>query len=296
MPSVVSALLLILAVGLLVWRASGRASLGALAAAALAFSPLMVLTGRACLGDALLSLWTTLALLAWFLALESEADRGGWWLAGWAALGLGFLTSGPLALALVLPSAAFYALAQGRLGYALARVRWLWGLLIFLAINLPWYVLVWWKLGDRFLEALAASLPGLDLGPGLAFYLPVLFLGAFPFAAAALPELGRALLQNPSEQRELDRLSRLHLLAAICLLVILLVLGLNPAKQLSAILPAMPFVAVLAACQLRRLAMGRAEDAWPAGCFGRACGSRADCGCWPWPPPRRRCPCCGRPS
>lgn len=272
LPSALSLFLLVLAVGLLVWRSGGRASLGALAAAALAFCPLVVLVGRSCLPEALFSLWTTLSLLAVFLALEGEDPAGrGWWLAAWAALGLGFLSKGPLVLVLVLPSAALYALAQGCLGWALRHARWLGGLVIFLLINLPWYGLAWWQLGDRFgavflsqtLGRFPASLWG--QGQGLFYYLPVLLLGAFPFAAAALPELGRALFQNPRAQRELDSLSRLHLLAAVSLLVMLVVLSLAADKQVSLILPVLPFVAVLAACQLRRLALGqgRGRLAWP---------------------------------
>ena len=149
---------MVLAVGFMVWRTGRRASLAALAAAALAFCPIFVLVGRACLTDALLSLWTTLALMAVFLALEGEERAGrGWWLIAWAALGLGFLTKGPVALAVVLPSAALYALIQGQFFYALRSARWLWGILIFLVINLPWYGLVWWKLGNQFIDAFFIS-------------------------------------------------------------------------------------------------------------------------------------------
>ncbi|MCB2191080.1 MAG: glycosyltransferase family 39 protein [Deltaproteobacteria bacterium] len=273
LPSALAAFAMVLAVGILVWRTGRRASLGAMAAAALAFCPLFVLVGRACLTDALLSLWTTLALMAVFLALESEDGRGkGWWLVAWAALGLGFLTKGPVALAVVLPSAAVYALVQGRFIYALRNARWLWGLLIFLVINLPWYGLVWWKLGDQFIDAFFISQNLrrfteilLGHGGGLAYYLPVLLFGAFPFAAAALPELGRALFQNPRAQRELDPLSRLHMLAAVALLVVLVVFSLAATKQINYILPALPFMAMLAACQISRLGEGRAHGrlAWP---------------------------------
>jgi 4-amino-4-deoxy-L-arabinose transferase-like glycosyltransferase len=264
LPSALAAFAMVLAVGLAVWRAGGRASLGALAAAALAFSPLFVLVGRACLTDALLSLWTTLALLWVFIALDQPAPRDRkWWLLAWAALGLGFLTKGPVALAVVLPSAAIYALAQGRFLDALKRARWLWGGLIFLAINLPWYGLVWWQLGDIFIDAFFISQnlrrfseTLLGHGGGLFYYLPVLLLGAFPFFAAALPELGRALAQNPRAQRRADPLSRLHLLAAISFLVVLVVFSLAATKQINYVLPALPFLAILAGCQLDRLRRG----------------------------------------
>ncbi|MCF8041189.1 MAG: glycosyltransferase family 39 protein [Desulfarculaceae bacterium] len=273
LPSALAAFAMVLAVGLMVWRTGKRASLGALAAAALAFCPLFVLVGRACLTDALLSLWTTLALMAVFMALEGEGRAGrGWWLIAWAALGLGFLTKGPVSLAVVLPSAGLYALIQGRLFHALRSARWLWGILIFLVINLPWYGLVWWKLGDQFIDAFFISQnlrrfseTLLGHGGGLVYYLPVLLFGAFPFAAVALPELGRALFQNPRAQRDTDPLSRLHLLAAVSFLVVLVVFTLAATKQINYILPALPFLAMLAACQMSRLYEGRAHGrlAWP---------------------------------
>ncbi len=264
LPSALAAFALVLACGLMTWRASGRPGLGALAAAALAFSPLFVLVGRACLTDALLSLWTTLALLWVWLALEQPEGEGGkWWLLAWAALGLGFLTKGPVALAVVLPSAGVYALIQGRFIRAIKEARWLWGILIFLVINLPWYGLVWWKLGDQFIDAFFISQnlrrfseTLLGHGGGLFYYLPVLLLGAFPFAAAALPELGRALGQNPKAQRREDPLAGLHLLAAISLLVVLVVFSLAATKQINYVLPALPFLAILAGCQIDRLARG----------------------------------------
>ncbi|MCF8031760.1 MAG: glycosyltransferase family 39 protein [Desulfarculaceae bacterium] len=264
LPSALAGFLLVLVVGLAAWRAGGRPSLGALAAAALAFSPLLVLVSRACLTDALLSLWTTLALLWVWWALEQAPGRGGkWWLLAWAALGLGFLTKGPVALAVVLPSAGIYALAQGRLARALKEARWLWGLVIFLVINLPWYGLVWFKLGDTFVDAFFVSQnlrrfseTLLGHGGGLFYYLPVLLIGAFPFAALALPELGRALGQNLRALRQKDPLAGLHMLSAISLLVVLVVFSIAATKQINYVLPALPFLALLAGCSLDRLSRG----------------------------------------
>ena len=103
-------------------------------------------------------------------------------------------------------------------------------------------------------------------GGGLVYYLPVLLVGAFPFAAMALPELGRALFQNPSAQRDMDPLSRLHLLAAVSFLVVLVVFSLAATKQINYILPALALpgpagrLPDATACRLGR-AHGRL--AWP---------------------------------
>jgi len=265
-PSALSAFLLVLLTGLLVWRVSGSLAPATLAAGALAFSPLLVLVGRACLTDALLTLFTTFSLAAFFLAQEAEPPgERFWYLAAWAGLGLGFLTKGPVAAAVVLPAALIYAIWQGRLGRALKGSHLLWGLLVFTLINLPWYGLAFYELGGEFwrsffLDQNLRRFGEVLLGHGgnLAYYLPVLFFGAFPFSAAALPALVRALGKNPALARRADPLARLRLLAAISLLWTVIVFSLAATKQINYILPALPFAAILAGYFLWRLGAGEA--------------------------------------
>lgn len=264
LPSACAALVLLLWLGYLALTVSRGPAFTALALAAAAFTPLMALVGRASLTDMPLTLFTTLSLGAFFLANERQApaDRPWWWLA-WAGLGLGFLTKGPVALAVVLPSALAYALVQGRFLVCLRRAQWLWGLLIFLLINLPWYGLAFWRLGDEFWRAffLSQNLRRfsevlLGHGGGYFYYLPVLLLGFWPFGAAGLPALGAALARNPKAARQADPLARLRLLAAITVLVVLVVFTLAATKQINYILPAWPWLGLLAGYQLWRWLAG----------------------------------------
>ncbi len=263
LPSAVSAILLMALTGWLAWRAAGSLAPGVLAAALVGFNPLMALVGRACLTDALLTLFTTMSLGFFFLASEQEPPRDRpWYLAAWAALGLAFLTKGPVALAVVLPTALVYALWQRRLWQVLKRAQLLWGLAVFLVINLPWYGLAFYRLGDEFWQAFFVSQNLrrfsevlLGHGGGWFYYLPVLLVGGFPLAAAALPALGRA-LANPRPAREADPMARLRLLAAIASLVVLVVFTLAATKQINYILPALPFLALLGGFFLWRLAAG----------------------------------------
>lgn len=280
LPSALPALAVILLVGALAWRYGGLA-LGVLAAAACAFTPLFVLVGRASLTDMLLTLWTTGALAAFFVAVEEqEPGRRRWWyLAAWAALGLGFLTKGPVAPAVVLPTALIYALCQRRLWPVLKTAQIHWGLLIFLVINLPWYGLVFLRLGGEFWDAffVAQNLRRfsevlLGHGGGFLLYPPVMLLGGFPFVAVALPELGRALGRNPTTARAQDPLARLRLLAAIAALVVLVVFSLAATKQINYILPAFPFLALLAGCYLLGLWQGQAGGRLARGVFWGALG------------------------
>jgi 4-amino-4-deoxy-L-arabinose transferase-like glycosyltransferase len=266
LPSALSAVLLMLFVGWLVWRAAGSLAPAVLAAGLCGFSPLMALVGRACLTDAVLSLFTTLSLGFFFVASEQEApaDRR-WYLASWAALGLAFLTKGPVAPAMVLPTAFVYALWQRSLWRVLRRAQIHWGLLIVLAINLPWYGLAFHRLGATFWDAFFVSQNLrrfsevlLGHGGGWFYYLPVLLLGGFPLAAAALPEWGRSLFVNRKEARTSDPMARLRLFAAIAAVVVVIVFTLAATKQINYILPALPFLAVLGGYFLWRRAAGEA--------------------------------------
>lgn len=264
LPSALSAFLLVLITGALAWRTAGSLSLGVLTAAALAFGPLMALTGRACLTDQLLTLFTTAGLALFFMAHETEppGDRW-WWLGAWLALGLGFLTKGPVALAVVLPTALIYAAWQGSLWQTLKRARLHWGLLILIAVNLPWYGLAFLRLGGEFWRSffVAQNLNRfsevlLGHGGGWLYYPPVLLLGFFPFLAPAVPALARALFKNPAAARRADASARLRLLAGIASLVTLAAFTLAATKQINYILPALPFLAILAGYFLWRLAAG----------------------------------------
>ena len=266
LPSALAAMLLALFLSWLAWRVWRKPSWAALAAAAFAFTPLAALVGRACLTDMLLALFTTLSLGFFFLATEAETlfERR-WYLAAWAALGLGFLTKGPVALAVVLPTAGIYALWQRRLWEILKRAQIHWGLLIFLLINGPWFGWVFYRLGGEFWRAFFVSQNLrrfsevlLGHGGGFFYYLPVIVFGAFPFFFPALVELGAALARNPRQARQADPGARLALLSALAVLVVLVVFSLAATKQINYILPALPFLALLAGRFLGRLLEGEA--------------------------------------
>ncbi|MBI4800644.1 MAG: glycosyltransferase family 39 protein [Desulfarculus sp.] len=275
LPSALSAFLVVLAVGYLVWRVSGSLAAATLSAAACAFMPLNALVGRACLTDMPLTLFTTLALGGFFLASETPPPKDRpWYLAAWLGLGLAFLTKGPVAPAVVLPICLTYALCQGRLWPILKRAQIHWGLLILVVVNLPWYGLAFWRLGDKFWQAFFVSQNLrrfsevlLGHGGGYFYYLPVLLLGGYAFSVAALPALGSALAKNSRAARAADPLARLRLFAAIAVLVVLVVFTLAATKQINYVQPAMPFVAVLAGYHLWRLGAGEPGGRLARGVF-----------------------------
>ncbi|WP_341668748.1 ArnT family glycosyltransferase [Alcaligenes sp. SDU_A2] len=98
-----------------------------------------VLAG-AVLTDAYLTLAVALSLVA--LGKQQETRRPLWGYAFFLGLALGMLSKGPLALVLIVAVIVLWLLAQRRTALlCVGRLPWLGGLLLFLVLSLPWYVL-----------------------------------------------------------------------------------------------------------------------------------------------------------
>lgn len=264
LPSAISAMAVVLILAAIAWLVSGNIPFAVCSAGACAFTPLFILVARASLTDMMLTLWTTMAILAFFMATETPRSKDAkWWLIAWTALGLSFLTKGPVGPAVVLPTAFAYSLVQRRLWELIKKARMHWGLLIVVVINLPWYGLVFMRLGSQFWQDFFVSQNIrrfsevlLGHGGGFAYYIPVLLLGVFPFFIISLPALGRALAKNPRQVRAADPLARLRMLSAIAVVVVFVVFSLAATKQINYILPALPFAGLLAGYTLWRMASG----------------------------------------
>ncbi len=121
---------------------TGRSQAGFWAASILATSRLWLRHARLAESDVLLSLAIAAALLAFFVAFDqaSGAGRRIWVLAGWTGVAIACLTKGPAGL-LALP----IALVCGTIHRGRPGLRVLFnplGLLLFLAIVMPWPLLV----------------------------------------------------------------------------------------------------------------------------------------------------------
>src|SRR5262249_15148867 len=143
--------------------------------------------------DGLLCLWVTASLASAHVALTGPVLRRGWWLLAGAACGVGLLTKGPGARALVaVPGPAF-----SRLDRRCPRVSWRAGALFIgaaVALSAPWYVLVLLRqpeFGTYFFwthNVLRFTQP-FDHAKPFWFYLPGLLLGMLPWALL-LPGFG----------------------------------------------------------------------------------------------------------
>jgi 4-amino-4-deoxy-L-arabinose transferase-like glycosyltransferase len=138
-----SALAALATAGLLVvaGRRLGPRASGALAAVIFATSMGLVLVARQVLFDSLLTLWTTLALLSfWFgTAPGTGTRRRSLVLVGYATLALALLTKGLVGVALPVLTVFVYSVVARDSG----RLRRAWsvpGIVLFLAIAMPWHV------------------------------------------------------------------------------------------------------------------------------------------------------------
>ena len=151
----------------------------------------VVVIGRAATADALLNLWLVAAMLGMYLYFLERKRR--WILLTHAAMGLGFLTKGPVAL--LIPGAVgliFFAM-QRELPALMRAVFYPPGLILLIGIPLPWYILQFQAQGMAFIdgffgthnvERFSGSMEG--HAGSLFYYLPVALLLALPFTTPLL--------------------------------------------------------------------------------------------------------------
>jgi 4-amino-4-deoxy-L-arabinose transferase-like glycosyltransferase len=159
-----------------------------LAAAIMATSLGVYIIGRAATADALLNMLVAASMFSAWLHLET--GRRAWLYATFAAIGLGFLAKGPVAILIPLAvTLAFCFLRRDLRIWVRAVFDWR-GLLLFAAIALPWYVFILHREGWPFVQGffLKHNLSRFG-GPlqghagSLVYYFPVVVIGTLPYTA-----------------------------------------------------------------------------------------------------------------
>ncbi len=204
LPSIISAFLTVLLTYVLGKRLIGDqpAWYGALA---LVLSGGFMLSGRFLLMDSLLTLWTTVALLAGVIALCTPNFSKRWWIVASIACALGVLTKGPLALVLCVPPLLAYQLLT-KTHRRLILKQYAFFVLPSLLITLPWFIAVaqanpnfsahffWQHHFVRFTNAFNHREPWW-------YYIPMVFVGMFPASLLIPPTLAFVLGRNTQNQR-----------------------------------------------------------------------------------------------
>jgi len=233
-----------MATALLVGWCGGRwygREAGWVAGIAAAVAPLPLAFSRIVIIDSLLALLVTSALLAFHTAVEARVagrPERMWTLIAWAAIGLGILTKGPVALAVPLMVATPYALWR--------RASWaVWnplGPVLMVALIAPWV----WFMEDRlpgYLQYVAItetwqrlSSDELQRTQPWWYFLIIAGVGFFPWWPLAL---GRRRLDGGTDPR--------RVFLFLWLVLPLVFFSLSRSKLPQYILPLMPAVALLLA-------------------------------------------------
>jgi 4-amino-4-deoxy-L-arabinose transferase-like glycosyltransferase len=182
--------LMALATSLLVWFLARRLfddRTGLRAGLIWVTSPLVIIFARTVIFDMALTFFVTLAMASYWLA-EAEDFKHPWRDAiFFAAMGIAAITKGPVGFLLPLLSVSAYLALRGRLR-ELRKLRWGLGVLVFLALALPWFVAVSVRNPDfpRYAfwqESLLRFATGQARRPGgPLYYIPVFLAGFLPWS------------------------------------------------------------------------------------------------------------------
>lgn len=253
----------LIAATFVVGRALHSTAVGLLAALIVASAPRVVMFSRRIFIDVWITAFMAITLACFVMALREPHRRRAWLLAMYAAIGLGVLTKGPIALFLPVVVAAIWMTVCGRWG----EVRRLMigpGALIVLAIVVPWYAALyvehgWAPIVSFFVgENVGRYTGGMPSeGRGVLFYLPVLFGDLFPWAPLLAVPIARA-WRTASPGEPADR-ADIRRLLWIWILTIVGVFSLSQSKQDLYIFPVVPAVAALVAHALLTVRTGTAS-------------------------------------
>jgi 4-amino-4-deoxy-L-arabinose transferase-like glycosyltransferase len=114
---------------------------GLLSGSILATSIEFIILSRVVVHDISLVFFLSLALYLFYRGYEDQKNRRACFLLGYASMGFAALAKGPLGLLLPALIAGLFLILKRRLGL-LKEMELAWGMLIFLGIAAPWYILI----------------------------------------------------------------------------------------------------------------------------------------------------------
>ena len=265
-PSALDATLMVFAIYLFLQRFRPGSHLdGALITASTAG---MIGFARAASMDMALAAMFAIALLAWYAWYESQSRI---FLAiFYVSLALGTLAKGPVAPFLAALILALFSWAKGDFRL-LRRTVWGLGILLFLAIALPWYVAVQVR-NPQFVRVFIFEHNLARFGSNLYhhkepfwYYVPAALLGLAPWVILVIAAMSQTVRAWWSEKREmLSGENALDVFLAIWLFVPLAFFSVSQSKLPGYILPALPAGTLLLAEYVRRLAAehGQPSPLW----------------------------------
>ncbi len=246
--------------GHLVYRES-RVEGGFLAGAILATSPIYAYLGRVVMTDMVFSVLLFSASLFLYLGIFDERKvRRRFVVAGYLSMGLAFLTKGPAGVVLPLASILIFGLVNGRFRRTIEDLLDWWGVLVFLLVSVPWYAAVLFVKGPsfffdffikenilRFLRVTSGH-----RGP-IVYYVPVIFLGMFPWSLFLPQAVFKILRDRGFSLRAFEENVSLDMFLLLYSGVIFVFFSLSATKLPTYVLSIFPALAVIVALYLERV-------------------------------------------
>ncbi len=240
-----------------------------LAAALLALNTQILFFGRTGYSDMLLNLCFGGALLAFWRGYgqpDRPTRQGRWYGGMYGLMALGVLTKGPVGVVLPAGIILLFLLTVGQLRSGLRELRVIRGGGLFLAIALPWYILVWLRNGSAFVDAFFGThnierfthVVNDHRGPWY-YHLLILAVGFLPWSVYLPVAIAHVLRQRPWQQPHRSR--HLGLFALVWFLVVMGFFTIAVTKYFSYSLPAVLAGAILVAGWWSQMAT-KGERGW----------------------------------
>jgi 4-amino-4-deoxy-L-arabinose transferase-like glycosyltransferase len=222
--------------------------------------------GRMVLTDMVLVFFTTLSIFSFFLAaspLDGKGRAKRWYWGFYIGMALATLTKGPVGVLVPLLAVIPYVLFTRRWREVVRECRLLPGTAVFLLIAAPWYATMSLLHGAGYVESARGdtltrffSVIG-GHGGTILFYIPILFLGFFPWSGFLPTALVQALRGTSAAGRNLstpihDPQQALQLLCAIWVLGVFLFFTFASTRLPHYIAPLFPAAALLVAASWDR--------------------------------------------
>jgi len=172
----------------LLGKALFNARTGFFAGIILATNVKYLILSRACVTDIVLCVFILFAFLFFFYGYKFGKEGKAYYLVSAFFLGLAVLTKGPIGLALPGLIILLYLIFTGELK-KLKDVPFFTGILLFLAVSAPWYILMYKAHGKEFIDVffgfhnvIRFLEPEHKIGDVFYYYLPVMLGGFFPWS------------------------------------------------------------------------------------------------------------------
>src|SRR3990170_3879062 len=234
-------------------RRIGHPKWGVITALIFATSLEVIVLAHASITDMTLAFFITSALFCFFLGYMGRGKGGfGWYWGFYLSTALAVLTKGPVGI--VLPGAIIFIflILRGNFIQTLKKMHIVSGVLIFLVVALPWYIVETWINGWEYIDAFfikhnVTRFTGVVSGHrgSVYYFVPVILIAFFPWSAF-LPQILYRYFPRSRKRGAVDPEESLTLFSIIWFLVIFIFFSISKTKLPGYIVPLSAPLAIMA--------------------------------------------------